>query len=75
MTVEVCTDSSAAKGIAMRKGLGKVRHIELNKVWVQIEVRRVKGEGNRAAALTKHVAQMLLGLRIGLTNQKDQRQA
>ena len=31
----VGTDSSAAKGIAMRKGLGRVKHIETNQLWVQ----------------------------------------
>ena len=29
------TDASAAKGIAMRKGLGRVRHIEVNQSWIQ----------------------------------------
>ena len=28
--VRIRTDASAAKGIATRKGLGKVRHIEVN---------------------------------------------
>ena len=29
------TDSSAAKGISSRRGLGKVRHIEVNQFWIQ----------------------------------------
>jgi len=55
-------DSSAAKGIADRTGLGKVRHIEVNQLWIQekvrdkeIEINRVKGIENTADALTKHV--------------------
>ena len=43
------TDSSVALGISKRRGLGKVRHIELNQLWIQdkvisgeIEVRKVK---------------------------------
>ena len=35
---ELHTDSSAAKGMANRKGLGKVRHIEVSQLWVQQEV-------------------------------------
>ncbi len=53
-------DSSAAKGIAQRTGLGKVRHIEVNQLWVQEKVRegtfeicKVKGIDNLADALTK----------------------
>ena len=29
------TDSSAAKGIASRKGVGKVKHLETRTLWVQ----------------------------------------
>ena len=55
-------DSSAAKGIAERSGLGKIRHIEVNKLWLQQKVRekkikRVKADEkkNLADALTKHL--------------------
>ena len=54
--------SSAAKGIANRTGVGKVRHIETNQLWVQdkvrekkIEIIKVKGTDNIADPLTKHV--------------------
>ena len=30
-----CTDASAAKGIASRRGAGEVRHIEVNQLWIQ----------------------------------------
>jgi hypothetical protein len=60
--LRVRTDASAAKGIATRKGLGKVRHIEVNQLWLQdrvaageVEIMKVKGEINWADALTKHV--------------------
>ena len=33
--IVMCTDASAAKGIASRRGLGKVRHIEGSQVWLQ----------------------------------------
>ena len=57
--VRTNTDSSAALGISKRRGLGKVRHIELTQLWIQdkvssgeIEVSKVKGEANRADTLT-----------------------
>ena len=40
--IEICTDASAAKGIATRVGLGKLRHVEVAQLWVQDKVR--KGE-------------------------------
>ena len=56
------TDASAAVGIANRTGLGKVRHIEVNQLWLQSKVRdgivvikKVDGEKNLSDALTKHV--------------------
>ena len=58
----VLTDSTAAKGIASRRGLGKVRHIEVNQLWVQekvangdIELNNVGTGENLADSLTKHV--------------------
>ena len=36
------TDSSAAKGISSRRGLGKVRRIEVNELWLQDQVARGK---------------------------------
>ena len=60
--IEVYTDASAARGIALRKGLGKVRHLETNQLWIQDRVRRgdikitkVSGDINIADALTKYV--------------------
>ena len=60
--VKIHTDASAAKGIASRRGLGKVRHIEVNQLWVQekvakgeIDLIKIPGTENRADALTKYV--------------------
>ena len=36
--IEINTDASAAKGIASRKGVGRVRHIEVHQLWVQEKV-------------------------------------
>ena len=60
--IELKTDASAAVGIAMRRGLGKVRHIEVNQLWLQnkvadglIRVTKVDGNINLADHLTKHI--------------------
>ena len=62
MDIVIKTDASAAKGIANRRGLGKVRHIEVSQLWVQeqvsrgmIHIEKVAGPQNIADALTKHV--------------------
>ena len=60
MKVEVLVDSNAAIGIIGRIGLGKLRHIEVQDLWLQEVVRRgrihiskVKGEHNDADLGTK----------------------
>ena len=58
----ISTDSSAAKGICSRRGLGKVRHIDIHMLWLQervqkgdIVIKKISGEENISDALTKHV--------------------
>ena len=65
--LEVLTDSSAAKSIASRRGVGKVRHIEVREMWVQervargdLEIRKIRGEDNIADVLTKRVPRSVL---------------
>ena len=77
MQIRLRTDASAAKGIAARRGLGKVRHIEVNQLWLQdkvntgeIEVMKVKGEGNLADALTKPLEGPGVKKHIALTRQE-----
>ena len=77
MKIEVRTDASAAKGIANRRGLGKVRHMEVSQLWVQekvssgrIAIVKVKGENNIADALTKHVDQDNIGRHLIGTRQR-----
>lgn len=38
------TDSSAAKGICHRRGVGRVKHLELKELWVQDEVDKAQQE-------------------------------
>ncbi len=60
MPVEIRVDSSAAKAVASRAGLGRTRHIEVRFLWVQEAVRRhritikkVSGKLNPADVMTK----------------------
>ena len=60
MSVCVHTDSSAAKAVASRRGLGKLRHIELKYLWVpelvqeqRIAIKKINGLDNPADCLTK----------------------
>ena len=60
--IEICSDASAAIGIANRIGIGKVRHIEVNQLWLQqkvackeIVITKVGTDDNLADALTKAV--------------------
>ena len=56
----VCSDASAAIGIAHRQGLGKTRHIEVRYLWIQqeikegkVNVKKVGTDSNPADLLTK----------------------
>ena len=60
--IRLHTDSSAARGISLRKGLGKVRHISVAYLWLQerianndLQFFKCKGTENPADLLTKHV--------------------
>ena len=67
LTGEILADSSAALGISNRAGVGKVRHLRIQALWVQ-EVRstgrlgykKVLGTLNPSDILTKHVPGELL---------------
>ena len=55
-------DSSAAIGVAHRKGNGKLRHVRVGNLWIQqkvedkeVEVKKVNGEENPADLTTKNV--------------------
>ena len=61
--IDIATDSSAAKGIATRRGVGKVKHLETRTLWVQdqvergrLRVRKIDGEHNQADVLTKYLS-------------------
>ena len=75
-SVAVSTDSSAAKGIANRRGLGKVRHVELSELWVQDQVARgritmykIDGSDNPSDSLTKHSCSDRISQTLRVCNQ------
>ena len=58
---DMSTDSSAAKGIATRRGLEKVIHLETRTLWAQdkidegfVVVKKIGGDRNVADILTKY---------------------
>ena len=62
LKLTVFTDSTAAKGMTSWRGLGKVRHVEVNQLWIQdkvgngeVDLKKVPGSDNLADAMTKHV--------------------
>ena len=63
VSVVLYTDSTAARGIIHRAGLGKLRHLETGYLWLQaavrlkrLQVRKVLGAENPADLLTKHLS-------------------
>ena len=74
--IEVKSDASAAIGIANRRGLGKVRHIEVCQLWLQDKVRKgdikitkVGTFENLADALTKFVGRESIDMHMKGTSQ------
>ena len=62
MHIKVHTDASAAIGIVHRQGVGRLRHVRVQYLWVQdkvqsgeVDVQKVWGKENPADLLTKHL--------------------
>ena len=76
VALKVASDSSAARGLASKRGLSKTRHIATRYLWLQEKVRKkeleltvVSTERNRGFFVTKALAGprfSLLARRIGL---------
>ena len=76
--LQLYTDSSAAKSFVSRKGLGKMKHLEIRDLWLQREVslgkvvvNKVDGKKNPADLMTKYLRKeeieerlQLMGIRI-----------
>ena len=63
MDIRVFTDATTTKSIATRRGLGKVRHISVNELWIHHKVSnvvmsivKIKNKFNPADILTMHMS-------------------
>ena len=73
--IKIKVDASAAIGISMRRGLGKIRHLETNQLWIQekvesgkMKVIKIPGELNVADHLTKYLTGPELKRAVNLTS-------
>ena len=62
MRMQVHLDAAAVKSIIERRGLSKIRHIDVNVLWLQqtcarkeIPLKKVAGEENCSDLMTKHL--------------------
>ena len=78
------TDSEAAKSFVCRRGLGRMRHIEVRELWLQEEVRKgkvvvkkVAGVENPADLMTKFLSksEVVEKLKMMSIQWKDRREA
>ena len=67
MPLRIHSDATAAIGIARRRGLGKMRHLDVEDLWIQERVRnndvelcKVLGTENPADIFTKYVKHLIL---------------
>ena len=66
-TAKLVLDASAALGILQRRGVGKIRHLDVGALWLQekeaqrrLKIEKVKGEKNPADLGTKHLGEEVL---------------
>ena len=71
----VFSDAMAAIGIARRRGLGKVRHLDVTDLWIQekvrshaVDLRKVPGRDNPADILTEYVERSILEIALKFLN-------
>ena len=62
MSIDVFSDAIAAIGIARRRGVGRIRHLDTTDLWVQNKIRtgevrlhKILGAENPADLFTKHL--------------------
>ena len=63
LAIRVHTDATTGRAIVTRKGLGKVRHIAVNELWMQdqvaserVSIHKIKNKFNVADILTKYLS-------------------
>ena len=67
LSIVLQLDATAAKGILDRTGLAKVRHIDVNCLWLQeqcakkmVPLVNIPGEHNSADLMTKHLTLLMI---------------
>ena len=67
IAIRVHTDATAALGICRRRGLGKIRHLDVTDLWCQEKVRegavelvKFLGSENAAENMTKYTGRAIL---------------
>ena len=65
--LRIWSDATAAIGIARRRGMGKIRHLDTTDLWVQevirsgrVQLNKVLGTENPADIFTKYVERALI---------------
>ena len=73
--VKFLTDSTAARGICLRRGVGKVRHMDVQLLWLQervqsgeLRLEKVWGHENVADLMTKYVDAATILRLVGMVN-------
>ena len=68
-------DSSSAKSFASKRGLGKIRHMELKELWLQeavcrgrVKLKKIEGEKNPADLFTKYLSSVEIGRHLSFLN-------
>ena len=80
VTLVLCTDASACKGMLLRHGAGKVKHLSVKQLWAQecvktfaIEVLKVPREENPSDVLTHSVSYPILDKQMEALNIRRRR--
>ena len=75
LRVRLHIDAAAALGILERKGVGRVRHLDIGVLWLQehqlrrvVELTKALGIGNPADLMTKHLDQKLVNQYTAVLN-------
>ena len=73
--INVYTDATAALGICRRRGLGKIRHLDVTDLWCQekgrtgaVALHKVLGSVNPSDVMTKYTDRQTLQKMVGIMN-------
>ena len=75
LSIRVRSDATAALGIALRLGIGKIRHLDTSLLWIQqkikcneLKVDNILGADNPADCLTKFIDQATMNKHLATMN-------